>query len=381
MITKSVPARAHTRTFAIGVDYITEHRHQRAVAAAGRTFEGGVAYASAEGKAEWVHLRGVLSVETAPIEMEAVAALSRRCRDPVYHMIVAYAKHERPTREQVVSDAERHLKAIGMSDHQYVLAAHKDTDDFHAHVIANRIGPDGRANDLWHERIIRERVCAEIAAERGWGIDAMLQEEVGTYVHESFYAVYRDGGDAVVTETSPTGGGGIEPMRAALEGENEPARLTAQGGQGIVLRFGGFYSAEAPSTRITVDLVRKRMLPRIGRGTFYLPAIYVEDAASAVVAALSSPAGVYNVCDDDPVTFATYLDELAKALAAKPPLHLPEFLGPVLVGYPWRVMSHSVRMSNARLKQITAWKPQVESVREGWPLIVSLLASKPAPNP
>ncbi len=170
MITKAVPARAHTRTFAIGVDYITEHTHQRAVAAAGHSFEGGVAYASAPEKAEWVHLGGVMSVETAAIEMEAVAALSKRCHDPVYHLIIAYAKNERPTREQVVSDAERLLKAMGMEKSQYVLAAHKDTDDFHAHVIANRIGPDGKANDLWHERIKRERVCAEIAAERGWTI-------------------------------------------------------------------------------------------------------------------------------------------------------------------------------------------------------------------
>jgi hypothetical protein len=172
MITKSVPARAHTRTFAVGIDYITEHTHQRAVAGAGATFEGGVTYASAPEKAAWVHLRGVTSVETAALEMEAVAALSTRCRDPVYHLIVAYAKHERPTREQVVNDAERLLKAIGMDDHQYVLAAHKDTDDFHAHVIANRVGPDGRANDLWRERIVRERVGAEIAAERGWDIVA-----------------------------------------------------------------------------------------------------------------------------------------------------------------------------------------------------------------
>jgi hypothetical protein len=172
MITKSVPALARTRTFAVGVDYITEHTHQRAVTAAGVTFEGGVTYASAPEKAAWVHLRGVTSVETASLEMEAVTALSTRCRDPVYHLIIAYAKHERPTREQVVSDAERLLKAIGMGDHQYVLAAHKDTDDFHAHVIANRVGPDGRANDLWRERIVRERVGAEIAAERGWDIVA-----------------------------------------------------------------------------------------------------------------------------------------------------------------------------------------------------------------
>jgi hypothetical protein len=170
MITKSVPARAHTRTFAVGVDYITQHTHQRAVTAVGHTFESGVAYAGAPEKAAWVHLRGVMSVETAAIEMEAVAALSSRCRDPVYHVIIAYAKHETPTREQVVSDAQRLLKAIGMEKNQYVLAAHKDTDDFHAHVIANRVGPNGKANDLWHERIIRERVCAEIAAERGWDI-------------------------------------------------------------------------------------------------------------------------------------------------------------------------------------------------------------------
>ena len=170
MISKSVPARARTRTFAIGIDYVTDHTHQRAVAAAGASFEGGVTYATAPEKAAWIHLRGVSSLETAWLEMEAVAALSARCRDPVYHLIIAYAKHERPTRAQVVGDAERLLAAIGMEDHQYVLAAHRDTDDFHAHVIANRVGPDGRANALWHERIIRERVCAEISAERGWDI-------------------------------------------------------------------------------------------------------------------------------------------------------------------------------------------------------------------
>ena len=170
MITKSVPARARTRTFAIGIDYVTQHTHQRAVAAAEPAFESGVNYATAPEKAAWLHSRGVTSIGTAALEMEATAALSARCRDPVYHLIVAYAKHERPTREQVVSDAERLLTAVGMGDHQYVLAAHKNTDDFHAHVIANRVGPDGRANDLWHERIVRERVCAEIAAERGWDI-------------------------------------------------------------------------------------------------------------------------------------------------------------------------------------------------------------------
>jgi hypothetical protein len=170
MISKSVPARSHNRSFATGIDYITEHAHERACRHARRSFGDGIGYASGPKKAAWVQLRGVTSVETAAIEMEAVAALSRRCKDPVYHLIVAYAKGEHPTRDRVVSDAERLLKAIGMERNQYVLAAHQDTDNYHAHVIANRIGPDGKANDLWQERIKRERVCAEIAAERGWAI-------------------------------------------------------------------------------------------------------------------------------------------------------------------------------------------------------------------
>jgi Relaxase/Mobilisation nuclease domain len=170
MISKSVPARCHTRSFATGIDYITEHAHERACRQAGRSFGDGIGYASAPKKAAWVQLRGVTSVETAALEMEALAVLSQRCKDPVYHLIVAYANGEHPTREQVVSDAERLLKSIGMERNQYVLAAHQDTDNYHAHVIANRIGPDGKANDLWHERIKRERTCAEIAAERGWEI-------------------------------------------------------------------------------------------------------------------------------------------------------------------------------------------------------------------
>ena len=70
----------------MGVDYITEQTtYRRAVGKAGRTFQGGVAYASTTEKAEWVHLRGVISVETAAIEMEATAALIKRCQEPNYH--------------------------------------------------------------------------------------------------------------------------------------------------------------------------------------------------------------------------------------------------------------------------------------------------------
>ncbi len=77
MITKSVPARAHTRTFAVGIDYITQHTHQRAVAAAGAQLrETALPTPVRRRRRRGCILRGVMSVETAAIEMEAVAALS-----------------------------------------------------------------------------------------------------------------------------------------------------------------------------------------------------------------------------------------------------------------------------------------------------------------
>ena len=172
MIAKSVPARGGTRTFANGIAYISKHEHkqQRELVHAGASFGDRVSYASAPEKAAWTHTRGVSSLATAALEMEAVSQRSTRCADPVQHEIIAYAKHERPSPEQIVADAQRLLAALDMENHQYVLSVHTDTDDLHAHIIANRIGPDGRANIRWQDRPARERVCAQIAAERGWDI-------------------------------------------------------------------------------------------------------------------------------------------------------------------------------------------------------------------
>jgi hypothetical protein len=172
VIAKGVPARGGTRTFATGIAYVQKHEHQRQpeLVGVGVSFADRVSYASAEEKAVWTHTRGVTSVTTAASEMEAVARFSARCADPVQHEIIAYAKHEHPTREQMVADVENLLGALDMADHQYVMSVHTDTDDLHAHIIANRVGPDGRANAKWQDRPVRERLCAQIAAERGWDI-------------------------------------------------------------------------------------------------------------------------------------------------------------------------------------------------------------------
>jgi nucleoside-diphosphate-sugar epimerase len=203
--------------------------------------------------------------------------------------------------------------------------------------------------------------------------EAALHEDVGIYVHESFYAVYADAGDAVVTEDFPTNDGGTETMRAALDGEACALRFARDGRCGIVLRFGGFYGTRVPTAIEIAQLVKRRMLPQIGDGRFYLPSVEISDAAQAVAHALKATSGAYNISDDEPLRYSDYLRSCAEALGAPAPTKLPGFLGSIMVGYPWRWMSRSVRMSNARFKAATGWQPRVACIRDGWRIVASSL--------
>jgi nucleoside-diphosphate-sugar epimerase len=205
-------------------------------------------------------------------------------------------------------------------------------------------------------------------------VDAAIAEGVPAYIHESVTFVYADGGTRWITEDAPVDEGGGEILRAALQGEAEAARLTESGGKGIVLRFAGFYGVDAPSTPEMLGMARRRMLAQIGPGANYFSSIHVPDAGRAVAAAVNAPAGIYNVCDDEPILFREYLRAVAAAAGAKKPLRLPGFLGRVMFGQVWNYFSRSQRVSNARLKNMTGWEPRIKSAMEGWRMVAAELA-------
>ena len=202
-------------------------------------------------------------------------------------------------------------------------------------------------------------------------VDAAIAEGVATYVHESVTFAYQDGGDRWIDEDAPVDNAGSEIMQATLEGEREAFRFSQTGGHGVVLRFAGFYAADAPSTQEMIQMLRLRRLPQVGAGSNYFSSIYVPDAGRAVAASLEVPAGIYNVADDEPVSFAVYLDSMVRAVGAPKPFHLPGFLGRVLFGQTWNYFSHSLRISNEKLKANSSWKPRVASVIDGWPLVAA----------
>lgn len=78
-------------------------------------------------------------------QMKDVRNLSRRVEKPVLHMTLSLSPDEKLTREQWTAIGRQCAREFGVEDNQYVTILHKDTEKQHVHIVANRVGFDGRA--------------------------------------------------------------------------------------------------------------------------------------------------------------------------------------------------------------------------------------------
>jgi nucleoside-diphosphate-sugar epimerase len=142
--------------------------------------------------------------------------------------------------------------------------------------LATRIPPSARAGQpgAWEEN---DRLRTEAARTL---VDAALEAGVATFVQPTIAFVYPE--DAPADEDTPIGEVPAN-LRSALVAERETARFAAAGRRGVVLRLG---LLDGPGT---------------GHGPMYDvygTTLHVADAASALLAALGAPSGIYNVCRD-----------------------------------------------------------------------------------
>jgi nucleoside-diphosphate-sugar epimerase len=139
---------------------------------------------------------------------------------------------------------------------------------------------------------------------------------------------------------------------------------------GIVLRYGGFYG---PGTSFAEDgesvgAIRKRAFPVVGDGGGMASFIHIEDAARATFAAIErGRRGIYNIVDDDPAPGSDWLPHAASVVGAKPPRHVPFWLGKLFAGEMLATMMVEGRgASNAKAKRELHWQPLYPSWREGF---------------
>lgn len=194
-------------------------------------------------------------------------------------------------------------------------------------------------------------------------VDAAITAGISRLVQESVSMLYRDRDGDWIYEDWPTD---RFPMAHANHAAEASAhRFSAAGGVGVVLRFGWFYGPGATHSEEFLALARRRICVMMGPANTYVSSIHVADGGAAVAAALTVPAGTYNIVDDEPLTKRTYADALATAAGKRVCLRIPGRLA-LLLGNRSTSLTRSLRVSNARFRAASGWSPSYPSAREGW---------------
>jgi 2-alkyl-3-oxoalkanoate reductase len=227
--------------------------------------------------------------------------------------------------------------------------------------------PDRSAMAKMTNRLRTEGTDHLLAAGRAVGARRFVAQSFGAF------RFARTGG-AVQTEADPLEPDAPGAQQPGLEAilYLERAVTTIEWGEGLALRYGGFYG---PGTGISTAAdaqmagpIRKRRFPIVGGGGGVWSLIHVEDAAAATVVAVErGRPGVYNVVDDDPAPVREWLPVLARALGAKPPRRVPRWLGRLAGGEVATIMMTEVKgASNDKAKRELGWQPRYASWRQGF---------------
>jgi nucleoside-diphosphate-sugar epimerase len=160
--------------------------------------------------------------------------------------------------------------------------------------LATRIVTDQRAGDAaaWGENDRLRGVVTDLL------VDAALARGVHTFVYPSITFLYPTEGP--VDETTQWGSS-APSLRSSEIAEQAVQRFAEHGSRGVIVRFGLFWGPDTATT---------------GPDGRFGATIHVDDAATAMLAALELPSGVYNAVSD------------------------------------------GERISNARLKQASNWRPR-----------------------
>jgi 2-alkyl-3-oxoalkanoate reductase len=293
---------------------------------------------------------GVIGRRVLPILLSAGHAVSAVTRNP-----------EQAELLRAVGATPISMDLFDPASVRAAVAGHTAVINLATHMPSSMIRMLFRRSWRENDRIRREGAANLTAAAAAAGVRRFIQE--------SFAPLHAEGGDRWVDEQWP-----LRPSaynRTVLDAEASVARYAGSGGAGVVLRFAWLYGPD-PFLRQMLEGVRKGWGPLPGPEQAYWSSVSHEDAASAVVDALGAPGGIYEVSDDEPVTRRELGEVFARAIGVPAPRSLPRWLT-ALGGGIVELMSRSVRLSNAKLRAATGWRPRWPSVREGIPEAARLL--------
>ncbi|HTE19934.1 MAG TPA: NAD(P)-dependent oxidoreductase [Armatimonadota bacterium] len=208
--------------------------------------------------------------------------------------------------------------------------------------LATAIPRSQRPEDwLRNDEIRRDGTRNLLAAARRAG--------AGRYVQQSITFLYGDRGMRLADEDTP-----LQPAGRTQSAADMEELVRGAGLEWSILRGGALYGPHTGAEQGWREGILDRSLRLPGEGTGLVSLIHEVDFARALVLAAEAapPCSVFNVVDDEPVTYRQLYGHVAALLNAD----VPEAGGPEI---------RSLGCSNARLKEHLGWTPAFPSYRSG----------------
>jgi len=134
---------------------------------------------------------------------------------------------------------------------------------------------------------------------------------------------------------------------------------TTHGGEnrGINLRFGSFYGPASRDSQDMLSMARKGIVMPLATGGTFKSMIWVEDAASAMIAALNhAKSGTFDVAETEPYTQDQAIKALALAVGRRSLFKLPRFLLRFALKPDMRgLLGRSQRITSQEFRDMTGW--------------------------
>ena len=212
--------------------------------------------------------------------------------------------------------------------------------------------PTGPAAGLKKNWLMNDRIRTEAAANLAAGL-----ANGDRYVGESITFPYVDRGDEWIDES-------VERTYSSATESVAAAEATAASVDGVALRFAMFSADDSGHNADLFRAARMGVFGLPGGPDAFISWVHIDDAATAVLAALDAPAGIYNVAEPDPVRRADHMSALASAFGKRRRLRgLPAALVK-LGGPPVETIARSQRISSDAFASATGWSPKHRMVEE-----------------
>src|SRR5437868_13674365 len=100
-------------------------------------------------------------------------------------------------------------------------------------------------------------------------------------------------------------------------------------------------------------MLRKRQMPVVRGANEITSFIHTDDAATAVIAALERgrPGAIYNIADDEPVSFNAFMEAIAREIGAPQPFGVPLWLLRVFAPFMAATLASRLPLANALAKR------------------------------